>query len=84
MNLLDELFYQLNLRQVTYATYDRYYRGQQAMSFISPESQKAIGNRLAHLVVNIPRVLVNSLAERCRILGFTPDSTIWGSSQMRV
>ncbi|MDX1879627.1 phage portal protein [Mycolicibacterium sp. 141076] len=77
MNLLDELFYQLNLRQVTYATYDRYYRGQQAMSFISPESQKAIGNRLAHLVVNIPRVLVNSLAERCRILGFTPDSTIW-------
>ncbi|WP_293019807.1 phage portal protein [Mycolicibacterium sp.] len=77
MNLLDELFFALNLRQGAYATYDRYYRGQQAMGFISAESQRAIGNRLAHLVVNVPRILVNSLAERCRIIGFDPDASIW-------
>ncbi len=77
MNLLDELFFALNLRQGAYAKYDRYYRGQQAMGFISAESQRAIGNRLAHLVVNVPRILVNSLAERCRILGFDPDASVW-------
>ena len=77
MNLLDELFFALNLRQAAYAKCDRYYRGEQSMGFISPESERAIGNRLAHLVVNVPRILVNSLAERCRIIGFNPDASIW-------
>ncbi|QYL14938.1 phage portal protein [Mycolicibacterium pallens] len=73
-----ELLQALDAPQHKFAIYGRYYRGEnQSLGFVSPESQAAIGHRLSSMVVNIPRVLVNALAERCRILGFDPDETIW-------
>lgn len=68
--LLTELLTALDGPQGKFATFGRYYRGENRLRFTSPESQAAIGSRLSNLVVNVPRVLVNSLAERCRILGF--------------
>ncbi len=80
-DLLIELLQALDAPQHKFAIYGRYYRGEnQSLGFVSPpESQAAIGHRLSSMVVNIPRVLVNALAERCRIfLGFfDPDETIW-------
>lgn len=77
-DLLIELLQALDAPQHKYAIYGRYYRGENhSLEFVSPESQAAIGRRLSNMVVNIPRVLVNALAERCRILGFNPDETIW-------
>jgi hypothetical protein len=76
-DLLVELLRELEAPQNRYARYGQYYRGDNPLQFVSPESQAAIGRRLSKLVVNVPRVLVNALAERCRILGFNPDETIW-------
>ncbi|CAN5675862.1 hypothetical protein BH10ACT9_BH10ACT9_28420 [soil metagenome] len=75
---LIELLTALDAPQNNYGNYGRYYRGQQPLAFLSKESLDAIGERLSHLVVNIPRLLVNSLAERMRISGMTCDAAdVW-------
>ncbi|WP_241472643.1 phage portal protein [Mycolicibacterium neoaurum] len=76
--LLIELLQALDGPQHRFAGYGRYYRGEQGLSFVSPESRAAIGNRLSRLIVNVPRIAVNAIAERCRVLGFEPDPSIWG------
>lgn len=52
---------------------DAYYRGEQPLSFLSPEAKEALGNRLRVLNVNYPRLVVDSLAERLRVIGFRSD-----------
>ncbi len=52
---------------------DSYYAGKQPLAFLAPEAAEALGNRLSCLSVNIPRLAVNSLAERLRVIGFTRD-----------
>lgn len=63
------------------AELDRYYEGRQPVAFLSPESRKALGNRLTRIVSNIPRVAVQALAERLRVISFTvngqPDPVLW-------
>lgn len=75
--LLIDLLHALDGPQHQFTRHGRYYRGEQAISFVSPESRAAIGNRLSRLVVNVPRIAVNAIAERCRVLGFEPDADIW-------
>ncbi|WP_099025625.1 phage portal protein [Mycolicibacterium palauense] len=75
--LVIELCQALDAPQHKFAQYGRYYRGEQALSFVSPESAAAIGNRLSKLIVNVPRIAVNAVAERCRLLGFEPDPQVW-------
>ena len=53
--------------------YRTYYRGKQPIAFVSEESQKAIGDSLARLVVNIPKVVIGELASRLRVVGFRPE-----------
>ena len=43
------------------------------MSFLSETSRKALGDRLRTLVVNFPKMAVDSLAERLRVVGFKLD-----------
>jgi hypothetical protein len=52
------------------AELDAYYGGRAPMSFLSPEAREALGTRLRALGVNFPRLTVDSLAERLRIVGF--------------
>jgi hypothetical protein len=62
---------------------DRYYVGGQGLSFLSPEIQRAVRGRLRSLVVNWPRLVVNSLEERLDVDGFrlaqdqAPDGELW-------
>lgn len=60
---------------------DKYYSGTQPLSFISPESRAALGDRLTALGSNLCRVSITSLTERLRVTGFTrdgsPDSALW-------
>ncbi|WP_435595172.1 phage portal protein [Tsukamurella tyrosinosolvens] len=50
---------------------NRAYAGLSPLSFLSPESQSVLGDRLRRLSVNIPRLLVDSVAERLRVTGFS-------------
>lgn len=43
------------------------------MAFLAPEARDVLGSRLSRLAVNIPRLAVNSLAERLRVTGLTVD-----------
>lgn len=69
--LLVELLQELDAPQHRYAELDRYYTGSQALAFLSPEAKVALGNRFGRVASNLPRLAVNSLAERLRVTGFT-------------
>lgn len=60
---------------------ESYYHGTQPLAFLSPEARTAIGTRFGRMATNIPRLAVNSLAERLRVTGFTvdgvPDQRLW-------
>lgn len=53
-----------------------YYEGRQRLAFISPESRKALGDRLSRMNSNVPRLVVASIVERLRINGFS-DARAW-------
>lgn len=52
------------------------YEGRQPLTYLSPEAREALGNRLATVSVNIPRLLVETIAERLRVTGFSLQS-VW-------
>lgn len=54
----------------TYSTLNAYFAGKQPLTFLAPEIQTSLNNRLSRVSVNIPRLLVDSLAERLRVTGF--------------
>ncbi len=74
--LLVELLKTLDAPQARYGELDRYYTGTQPLAFLSPEARTALGTRLGRMVSNLPRLVVTSLAERCRITGFV-GADIW-------
>ena len=49
---------------------DAYFEGSQQLSYMHPELQHRLGDRVRQLVVNWPRLLVDSLVERLAIAGF--------------
>jgi hypothetical protein len=72
------LLRELDKPQQNYYRFGLYYRGEQPLGFVSEEDLEAIGAGLSHLRVNIPRLLVNSLAERMRITGVSCDAAdVW-------
>lgn len=70
-DLLSDLLHELDSVQGSHAYLTRYATGTQPLAFISPESRKALGNRLTRMVVNIPALAVSSLVERLRVSGFS-------------
>lgn len=75
-DLLVELLQTLDAPQARFAELERYHEGAQRLAWISPESRKALGNRLSRMASNIPRLAVSSLTERLRIVGFS-DPRAW-------
>lgn len=73
---LIEALQALDAPQHRYAGLDRYYRGDQALTFMAPEVQKALGNRFPRLTVNYVRLAVNAVAERLRVQGFD-GADVW-------
>jgi hypothetical protein len=61
---LDAVQYQLRHLQV-------HYDGVAAIEFVSPEAREALEGRLSDLYVNIPRLVVSSIAERLNVTGWT-------------
>lgn len=76
--LLVELLKALDAPQPRYVELERYARGQQPLAFISPESRKALGNRMTHIASNIPALAINSIVERLRPTGFS-DARAWNA-----
>lgn len=74
--LLISLLQQLDAKSVEYKENDLYYRAEQRLAFLSPESKDALSNRFGRIASNIPRLAVNSLAERLRVTGFV-GADVW-------
>lgn len=77
-DLLTELLQKLDEPTAIFDRLDRYYRGEQPLAFLAPEARKALGNRLTALSVNVPRLLVDAISERLRIVGVDGDD-VWPS-----
>jgi hypothetical protein len=54
----------------SYTTLDQYYAGQQALSFLPPEIQRATMGRLRPVIINWPRLVIDSIEERLDVDGF--------------
>lgn len=84
MSTLTELHDKLTNEQPRLDKLDKYWRGEQAAAFLSPESKKALGDRLQSVCVNYPKLAVVSLADRLNLTGFriggpesAPDTALW-------
>lgn len=73
---LTTLLQRLDEKAAQYSILDKYAAGQQPLAFLSPTAREALGNRLSSLAVNVPRVLVEAVAERLRVLGFK-GADVW-------
>ncbi|WP_137120918.1 phage portal protein [Segeticoccus rhizosphaerae] len=69
--LLTTLLQKLDEPAARFARLDRYFDGTQPLTYLSPDARKALGDRLTAVSVNVPRLLVESVAERLRVTGFT-------------
>lgn len=67
---LTSLLQRIDEKAGRYADLNRYYRGEQPLTFLAPEIRTSLNNRLARVSVNVPRLLVDSIAERLRVIGF--------------
>ncbi len=75
---------QLDRQAPDLAVLDAYLEGCQPAAFLSPESRKALGDRLRVLSVNFPRLVVASVAERLNLAGFRTEDPAVGADLWRV
>lgn len=60
-----------------------YYNGTQTLPFLDPKMRKELGSRMLEVIVNFPRLIVDSLEERLDVVGFRlardlpADETLW-------
>ena len=59
----------------TFDRYDAYFEARQpgALGFIAPEVREQVGNRLAPVIVNWPRLAIGAIEERLDVQGFRLD-----------
>lgn len=62
----------------SYGLLESYYRGEQPLAFLAPESRKALGDRFGRMSSNLCRLAITSIAERLRVTGFE-GLDIWDS-----
>ena len=80
---IERLAYKLTHSEAELDRVDRYYTGDQPLTFFAPEVAAQVGNRLAPLVINWPEVIVDSVARRLRVVGFAvgggqqADAELW-------
>lgn len=87
MNLLENLLNGLDAGLFLRKHREAYYQGKQPLAFLAPEARESIGNRFGRICSNIPRLAVNSIAERLRITGFRLDDDestdgLWSAWQL--
>lgn len=52
------------------ATFNAYYEGEQSLAYLAPELVQEMGDRLKQVVINWPRLVVDTLEERLDVEGF--------------
>lgn len=73
---LTELLQRLDGNAARHSLLNRYYAGEQEMTFLPADVREQLNRRLDRVSVNVPRLLVDSIVERLRIVGFDrPD--VW-------
>lgn len=81
MNTFDKLIQQLDESAALRSWRSQYLAGNQPMAYLAPEAREALGTRFGRMSTNLPRLAVNSLAERLRVTGFlvdaAPDAALW-------
>lgn len=81
MNTFDKLIQQLDESAALRSWRSQYLAGSQPMAYLAPEAREALGSRFGRMSTNLPRLAVNSLAERLRVTGFlvdgAPDAQLW-------
>lgn len=70
LGLLRHLDASLDAQQHALYRFDSYYEGTQPLQFMAPEVAAQVGNRLAPLIINWPRTIVDSVQRRCYVEGF--------------
>lgn len=76
MDLFDRLVAKIDEKAAQHSRLVAYYTGSQPLTHLAPEIRANLNNRLTTVSSNIPRLLVDALAERLRITGFT-DPRVW-------
>ncbi|MDN5550869.1 MAG: phage portal protein [Brevibacterium sp.] len=71
--MIRDLIERMDSVRSDYQDKDRYYRGEQSTAYLSKKDRQMIDDRLQQLVINYPRLVVESYVERLRLLGFTVD-----------
>lgn len=74
--LLQSLLAEVDKPTARYAWLESYYLGRQANGYLTRDQREALGERLSHLSVNIPKLAITSLAERLRVTGFS-GADVW-------
>lgn len=74
---LTNLLQMVDEKAGTYSTLNSYYAGTQPLTFLAPEIRAQLNNRLSRVAVNVPRLLVDAIAERLRVTGFA-GADVWG------
>lgn len=82
VTLVDKLSNDLDNRNYDLASFDRYYRGVQPISFVPPEVAASTAGRLQTLVINWCRVIVDTLEERLDVEGFLVGNEDAADDQM--
>lgn len=83
LQLLTALETKLRSEQADVDKWDRHYRGTQPLEFLHPDVVLMVGERLKNLLVNFPRLALNSLEERLDVEGFRiagesqPNRDLW-------
>jgi hypothetical protein len=77
-----DLSRKLDAQQPAIVKADRYYTGTQPLAFVAPEVLAQTAGRLAPLVINWPRTIVDSVQRRCYVEGFRigqgqVDTDLW-------
>jgi hypothetical protein len=70
-DLLHALLEEVSRPVARYSWLESYYNGNQPNGYLTREQREALGERLSHLSVNIPKLAITSLAERLTVTGFT-------------
>ncbi|GCA97170.1 phage portal protein [Mycolicibacterium sp. NCC-Tsukiji] len=74
------LFQAIDMPAASYERLDRYYEGCSPLSYLAPEAVAALGDRLRRISVNVPKVLVDSIAERLRVTAIA-GADVWDDWQ---
>lgn len=72
---LTSILQRLDEKAALHSRLTAYYEGRQPLTFLCPEARAALNDRLSAVSVNVPRLLVDSIAERLRITGCTRPDT---------